>query len=131
MWSICRLSAWPCADHRLLDRVRRVFGHRDPCRGGDEHRDPARLPQFQRPGPVAVDEGHLDGGSIRPVGLDKRGQLPVQRHEALREICAFGPAGAVGDMAEAGPEDLDHTPSEAPQSGVDSHDSHDRLPLPS
>ena len=48
------------ADHRLLHRVRRVFGDRKPEKSGDEQRDPPRLAELQSGCGIAIDESLLD-----------------------------------------------------------------------
>jgi hypothetical protein len=113
-----------CTDHGLLDGVGRVFGNRNAGRGGNQHRDTARLAQLQRSGPVPIHEGHLDRSCVRTVACHDRGQLEMQRQEPLRQIIAIGPALPVRDVSQTAAIDIDDAPTEASQARIDSDNAH-------
>jgi hypothetical protein len=112
------------ADDGLLDGVRRVFRDRDTGGRRHQHRNAPRLPELQCASPVAVDEGHLDRRGLRRMAGHNRGQLHVERQEALRQGVTLRPADAVGHVAQPAAVDIDDTPAEAPQARIDSDDAH-------
>ena len=73
------------ADDGLLDEVGGVFGDRQPAQRQRGQRNAARLPELQRRLRIAIEECLLDRRLVRAFALDKRGERPMDRRQALRE----------------------------------------------
>ena len=112
------------ADHGLLHLVRGVFRDRDPEHRRRQHRDPARLPEFQRGDAVLVDKGLFDRG-LRRLEIAEHGGKPLMdRQQAARQRQAVGRLHrAAADENQPVAVDLDHAPAGAAQARIDAKDA--------
>ena len=98
-------------DHRLLDGIRGVFAHAQPCLRRYQHRDAARLPQLQCARAILVDKSLLHRRAVWRVLRYHYAQLLMQTKQSLRQISTFRAANPVGDMRNAGARNRDHAPA--------------------
>ena len=85
----------------FLDRIGGVFAHLQTILGGDQERDPPRLAQFQRTGPVGIDKHLLNGGGIGLMFCQHFGQGAMQRQEAFSHLIAPAVTLTICDMADS------------------------------
>ena len=99
--------------HRLLDLVGRVFAHAQPGLRRHQHRDAARLPQLERPGPVLVDKGLFHRSLIRrkparpPPSIADAGTAGGSAKSAPTET-----HNPIGHMRDSAPRQFNDAPAE-------------------
>ena len=79
------LRCRPVPGDGVLDLVRRVLHDLAPRRRRLGQRQPAGLPDAHRRAHVDLEEDLLDGDAVGVVLGDQRGQLALQRGQALRQ----------------------------------------------
>ena len=124
------LVAMAGADHRLLHRVRRIFGDRSPSSAGTSRAMPRAWPSFKRGRGVAIDESLLDGRLLRR----KPRQHLLQTIEDLAKpgaqaFLVIGDDRAAGHEGEPHPVGVDHPPAGAPEPRVDADNANCGRPL--
>jgi hypothetical protein len=133
MWSICRLSAWPAPTTAFLTAFGAYSATGIPAAAGTSIATPRACPSFSVPAPSRLTKVISIGRGLRRMAGHNRGQLHVERQEALRQGVTLRPADAVGHVAQPAAVDIDDTPAEAPQARIDSDDAHalprSRLPV--
>src|SRR5450631_3136242 len=115
------------ADHGLLDLIGRVFGDRNPEHRRRQHRDAARLAEFQRRDAVLVDKSLFDRGFSGTEVAKHSGEALVNRQQAARQRQAFRRFHrAAADETQPVAVDFDHPPAGAAQARIDAKDADGR-----
>ena len=108
----------------FFHEIGRIFGHHDSGLRRGQQRDAAGLPELERRGSIAVDEGRLDGRFVRPELGNDPAQSQMNGHEAHRERClVVGRKRAAGHVCQPVAVDLDNTPAGAAQPRIDAQNA--------
>ena len=119
------LVAMADADHRLLDRVGRIFGDCQSGQRRNQHGDAARLAELQRRGGILVDEGLLDGGLVRRLVASCTAARPSCSWQSRAASAALSSERTVpaADEAQHVAVDVDHAPAGAAKPRIDADDA--------